>query len=372
MEGGGARQSQRCPGSTGSDDTLVPVPACFAQRAPSAVLPRPGQAGKIVPLLIDSNVAYKVDDKGEKAFNHTRCFIRDDTGRRVREARTHRSTYRAPTEHPPGTYRAPTGPLQKHLPSTPTEGPTELLPTPCASQAAACASQAAFPRLPGCVPTSFQRPHSHAPQAAFPRLSQAYIPTHPRARSHVFPKPAFPRTPGRVSTSFPSLHSHAPQARTDALLKEAERSLRMLDAFVSRTLHLIKTPCHIAQQSLGLINARVQAQTCTPPCASQAAPSHSHRRPCTPDTPAPPHPCTLKPLHLCTPCCRSYRRGCRPLRRSGSRVPRCCSTDRCSNSPRSAQMLPRCCPDVTYRLPPHPLSSAHSSRTDVPCSPLTR
>ena len=92
----------------------------------------PGQSGKIVPLLIDSNVAYKVDDKGEKAFNHTRCFIRDDTGRRVREA------------------------------------------------------------------------------------------------------------------------------RTEALLKEAERSLKMLDAFVSRTLHLIKTPCHIAQQSLGLINARVQ------------------------------------------------------------------------------------------------------------------
>ena len=43
------------------------------------------KSGKIVPLLIDSNVAYKVDEKGEKAFNHTRCFIRDDTGRRVRE-----------------------------------------------------------------------------------------------------------------------------------------------------------------------------------------------------------------------------------------------------------------------------------------------
>ena len=49
------------------------------------------QSGKIVPLLIDSNVAYKVDDKGEKAFNHTRCFIRDDTGRRVREARTNKA-----------------------------------------------------------------------------------------------------------------------------------------------------------------------------------------------------------------------------------------------------------------------------------------
>jgi hypothetical protein len=40
-----------------------------------------------VPLLIDSNVAYTTDEKGEKAFGHTRCFIRDDTGRRVREAR---------------------------------------------------------------------------------------------------------------------------------------------------------------------------------------------------------------------------------------------------------------------------------------------
>ena len=39
--------------------------------------------GRIVPLLIDSNVNYKTDG----SFNHTRCFIRDDTGRRVREAR---------------------------------------------------------------------------------------------------------------------------------------------------------------------------------------------------------------------------------------------------------------------------------------------
>ena len=45
------------------------------------------KAGKLVNLLIDSNVAYKVTEAGEKVFNHTRCFIRDDTGRRVREAR---------------------------------------------------------------------------------------------------------------------------------------------------------------------------------------------------------------------------------------------------------------------------------------------
>ena len=41
------------------------------------------KAGKIVPLLIDSNVNYHPDG----SFHHTRCFIRDDTGRRVREAR---------------------------------------------------------------------------------------------------------------------------------------------------------------------------------------------------------------------------------------------------------------------------------------------
>ena len=96
-----------------------------------------------MPLLIDSNVAYKVDDKGEKAFNHTRCFIRDDSEQRVREA------------------------------------------------------------------------------------------------------------------------------RTEVLLKEAARSLKMLDAFVSRTLHLIKTPCHIAQQSLGLINARVLELSARLPEAEQ-------------------------------------------------------------------------------------------------------
>ncbi|KAJ1458118.1 hypothetical protein M885DRAFT_514217, partial [Pelagophyceae sp. CCMP2097] len=39
--------------------------------------------GRIVPLLIDSNVNYT--KSGD--FNHTRCFIRDDTGRKVNEAR---------------------------------------------------------------------------------------------------------------------------------------------------------------------------------------------------------------------------------------------------------------------------------------------
>ena len=56
----------------GSGNIIKDVPVRFRTKA-----------GKIVPLLIDSNVAYKVDEKGEKAFNHTRCFIRDDTGRHV-------------------------------------------------------------------------------------------------------------------------------------------------------------------------------------------------------------------------------------------------------------------------------------------------
>jgi PAS domain S-box-containing protein len=39
--------------------------------------------GKIVNLLIDSNVRYEKDG----SFGHTRCFIRDDTGRKIRESR---------------------------------------------------------------------------------------------------------------------------------------------------------------------------------------------------------------------------------------------------------------------------------------------
>jgi len=106
----------------GSGNIIKDVPVRFRTKA-----------GKIVPLLIDSNVAYKIDEKGEKAFNHTRCFIRDDTGRRVREA------------------------------------------------------------------------------------------------------------------------------RAEAMLKETSRSLRLLDAFVSRTLHLVKTPCHVVIQSLGVLTGNLQA-----------------------------------------------------------------------------------------------------------------
>jgi signal transduction histidine kinase/ActR/RegA family two-component response regulator len=40
--------------------------------------------GRIVDLLIDSNVKYDAEGK----FAHTRCFIRDDTKRKVREARS--------------------------------------------------------------------------------------------------------------------------------------------------------------------------------------------------------------------------------------------------------------------------------------------
>ena len=35
--------------------------------------------GGVIPLLVDSNVSY--DETGN--FKHTRCFLRDDTGRKV-------------------------------------------------------------------------------------------------------------------------------------------------------------------------------------------------------------------------------------------------------------------------------------------------
>ena len=56
----------------GSGNTIRDVPIRFRTKD-----------GRIKDLLIDSNVNYKDDG----SFNHTRCFIRDDTGRKIREAR---------------------------------------------------------------------------------------------------------------------------------------------------------------------------------------------------------------------------------------------------------------------------------------------
>jgi PAS domain S-box-containing protein len=56
----------------GSGNTIRDVPVRFRTKD-----------GRLVNLLIDSNVKY--DDAGK--FSHTRCFIRDDTGRKIREAR---------------------------------------------------------------------------------------------------------------------------------------------------------------------------------------------------------------------------------------------------------------------------------------------
>lgn len=56
----------------GSGNTIRDIPVRFRTKT-----------GKIQDLLIDSNVNYKPDG----SFNHTRCFIRDDTGRILREAR---------------------------------------------------------------------------------------------------------------------------------------------------------------------------------------------------------------------------------------------------------------------------------------------
>ena len=56
----------------GSGNTIRDVPVRFRAKD-----------GHVVDLLIDSNVKYDVNDK----FEHTRCFIRDDTKRKISEAR---------------------------------------------------------------------------------------------------------------------------------------------------------------------------------------------------------------------------------------------------------------------------------------------
>jgi two-component system sensor histidine kinase VicK len=56
----------------GSGNAIADVPVRFRTKEE-----------KIVHLLIDSNVAYNKDG----SFGHTRCFIRDDTARKIRDAR---------------------------------------------------------------------------------------------------------------------------------------------------------------------------------------------------------------------------------------------------------------------------------------------
>ena len=56
----------------GSGNSIADVPVRFRTKD-----------GRIVHLLIDSNVAYNLDG----SFGHTRCFIRDDTARKIRDAR---------------------------------------------------------------------------------------------------------------------------------------------------------------------------------------------------------------------------------------------------------------------------------------------
>jgi PAS domain S-box-containing protein len=59
--------------SLGSGKTIKDVPVRFRTKD-----------GRVVHLLIDSNVKY--DKEGQ--FGHTRCFIRDDTGRKINEAKS--------------------------------------------------------------------------------------------------------------------------------------------------------------------------------------------------------------------------------------------------------------------------------------------
>ena len=56
----------------GSGNAIADVPVRFRTKD-----------GKMVHLLIDSNVAYNKDG----SFGHTRCFIRDDTARKIKDAR---------------------------------------------------------------------------------------------------------------------------------------------------------------------------------------------------------------------------------------------------------------------------------------------
>jgi PAS domain S-box-containing protein len=55
----------------GSGNTIKDVPVRFRTKT-----------GELRHLLIDSNVNWNTDG----SFRHTRCFIRDDTGRKIREA----------------------------------------------------------------------------------------------------------------------------------------------------------------------------------------------------------------------------------------------------------------------------------------------
>ena len=57
----------------GSGNSIADVPVRFRTKD-----------GRMVHLLIDSNVAYNKNG----SFGHTRCFIRDDTARKIRDART--------------------------------------------------------------------------------------------------------------------------------------------------------------------------------------------------------------------------------------------------------------------------------------------
>lgn len=66
----------------GSGNTIRDVPIRFRTKT-----------GKVQHLLIDSNVNYKSDG----SFNHTRCFIRDDTGRILRESRAEAAATAAKT-----------------------------------------------------------------------------------------------------------------------------------------------------------------------------------------------------------------------------------------------------------------------------------
>jgi len=55
------------------------------------------------------------------------------------------------------------------------------------------------------------------------------------------------------------------EARADAVLTEMERSLTLLDNFMSNTLHFVRTPCNVMMGALEEAGERLEAGAYTRP-----------------------------------------------------------------------------------------------------------
>ena len=75
--------------------------------------------------------------------------------------------------------------------------------------------------------------------------------------NHPSPFPAVLRLHLRRLPPLPSTPPIPPQSILHPTSYTVPR--QVLDAFVSRTLHLVKTPCHVVQTSMGLLSAHLSA-----------------------------------------------------------------------------------------------------------------